>query len=255
MDKGICLLSNIPVRSLPDDKSEVVSQLIWCDLFNILERKNNWIYMQTIFDQYEGWISENQVTEINNEEYEQLTRTRPFRAGSIIGFAKDNKTGEKYLVPAGSDLYNYNNGKFSVLNKSFTYDGIGISKGIVKRPIDYALQFLNTPYMWGGRTAFGIDCSGLMQIAFKMAGINIKRDVKDQLKQGEQINFFSEAKPGDLLFFGDSRRAITHIGLLIEPEIIIHAHGKVMLDSMDQQGIYNVEKKKYTHHLRLIKRV
>ena len=121
--------------------------------------------------------------------------------------------------------------------------------------IKNAFYFLNSPYLWGGRTPFGIDCSGFVQIAARLSGISLPRDTQEQAEEGEIINLISEAKPGDLAFFDNIDGRIIHVGIILENGQIIHASGKVRIDTIDHQGIFNEESKKYSHQLRVIKRI
>jgi cell wall-associated NlpC family hydrolase len=121
--------------------------------------------------------------------------------------------------------------------------------------IENALLFLNAPYLWGGRTPLGIDCSGFTQLIYRMNGFDLLRDASQQATQGEVLSFIEESEPGDLAFFDNNEGAITHVGLIMSDNYIIHAHGKVRIDRLDQSGIFNVEKKVHTHKLRVIKKI
>ncbi len=254
MNKGICLLSVIPVRENPDDKSELVTQLIWGEMFNILKNDNNkWLYIKTFFDNYEGWISKNQISLLDEEQFNELASKKPIRVSSLIGVVKDLKSGCSYLIPAGSDIYNINDRIFSLAGKSFKYDG-ELNCNDKKTHVDYALLFINTPYLWGGRSPMGIDCSALVQLAFKLAGVNVKRDAYLQAEEGEKINDFDNIQPGDLLFF-DENNKIKHVGISLNSKSIIHAHGMVKIDKYDKKGIFDEEKKEYSHKLCMIRRI
>ena len=117
------------------------------------------------------------------------------------------------------------------------------------------MRYLNAPYLWGGRSPFGIDCSGFTQLVFKFAGIKLQRDAYQQGGQGSIINFIEEVQPGDLAFFSNDEGAIIHVGIMLKDNRIIHSSGKVRIDKIDHFGIYNAETKKHSHLLKLIKRM
>jgi cell wall-associated NlpC family hydrolase len=121
--------------------------------------------------------------------------------------------------------------------------------------VNTALLYLNTPYLWGGKTPFGIDCSGFTQMVYKLNGFNILRDASQQASQGEVLSFIEESSPGDLAFFDNNEGEITHVGIIMEDHRIIHAHGKVRIDLLDQSGIYNLDTKIHSHKLRMIKKI
>lgn len=121
--------------------------------------------------------------------------------------------------------------------------------------VNTALLYLNTPYLWGGKTPFGIDCSGFTQMVYKLNGFNILRDASQQASQGEVLSFIEESSPGDLAFFDNNEGEITHVGIIMEDHRIIHAHGKVRIDLLDQSGIYNLDTKTHSHKLRVIKKI
>ena len=139
-----------------------------------------------------------------------------------------------------------------------TYHYEGKTKGeIVEKPsiVETAYVFLNTPYLWGGKSPFGIDCSGFTQMVYKLCGYSLLRDAKEQATQGEVLSFIEESEPGDLAFFDNDEGVITHVGIIMNDYNIIHAHGKVRIDKLDHSGIYNVDTQKHTHKLRVIKRL
>ena len=136
------------------------------------------------------------------------------------------------------------------LKHKFDKSQISISK---KNIIRTALLYLNTPYLWGGKTPFGIDCSGLTQMVYRLNGIKIKRDAFQQANQGKILNVFNDIKPGNLAFFSNKEGEISHVGILINNNSIIHAHGKVRVDQFDENGIYNSKLENYSHKLKFIK--
>ena len=116
-------------------------------------------------------------------------------------------------------------------------------------------MYLNSPYLWGGKTPFGIDCSGMVQMVYRLNGYQIQRDASQQAMEGEALSFIEESEPGDLAFFDNEEGRIIHVGIIMEDNHIIHAHGKVRIDRLDHLGIYNVDTKRHTHKLRVIKKI
>lgn len=257
MKFGICLLSVIPVRSEPTDQSEISTQMLFGDLAVINDISGNWLMVRGVFDNYEGWIDYKQIYEISQEEFYRLSRAKP-------GYIKDlvevinNDTGQIIPVVFGSTIREAENGRFSVEGMNYTFTG-NLSppdtKPLNTSIIEDAMLFLNAPYLWGGKTPFGIDCSGLTQTVFKVNGVELLRNAAQQAAQGETISLIDEAGPGDLAFFDNSEGKISHVGIVIKPNKIIHASGKVRIDTIDHQGIFNNDLQKYTHQLRIIKRL
>ncbi len=255
MPYGICNLSIVPLREEPSDKSEMVSQVIFGDHFMILEQDKKWSKIKLHFDNYEGFIDNKQFVEISENEYQRLSKERPHFSGELIDFIFDkNKNLTTILI--GSRLPFFNGNFFKINNTSFSYHGKVYSEQLPKSEIiKKAFLFLNSPYLWGGKTPFGIDCSGFTQTVYKLCGYQLPRDAKDQATQGEVLSFIEESEPGDLAFFDNEEGIITHVGIIMDNYNIIHAHGKVRIDSLDHSGIYNAEFQKHTHKLRVIKRI
>ena len=159
-------------------------------------------------------------------------------------------------VVIGSSLPLFNEHKFNFGGVDFTFDGnvIDSDKSDITRLLEHAYMYLNSPYLWGGRSPFGIDCSGFTQIVFKLCGIVLQRDARLQAEHGTTINLIEESKPGDLAFFDNAEGKISHVGIIIPGNQIMHASGRVRIDKIDHQGIYNEELKGYSHNLRVIKR-
>ena len=245
---GICNLSIVPIRKNGDDKSEMISQLLYGDLYEVIEKKEKWLLIKTVFDNYEGWIDNNQFVEIKSEDlFKKLSKNEAYSL-DLINFVE---TLDKDLIPIllGS--------KISVSNHiKHSFDGqFSDKKKSRKDIIETAKLYLNTPYLWGGKTPFGIDCSGLSQMVYKINGYKIPRDAKDQVSLGRNLGFIEESEEGDLAFFDNEEGEIIHVGLLLKNNYIIHASGHVKIDRIDQTGIYNLNKKKHTHKLRTIKNI
>lgn len=261
MQHGICLNSIASIREEASHKSQLVTQMLFGDLFEVLEIQDSWLLVKMLYDGYEGWVSENQATLISEADYNEITEKPVIISGDIIQVLTNISTGNSFLVSAGSTMYGVNPEKFSILKDEYRYNGnLSILDNSASQAVNNAMLFLNSPYLWGGRTSLGVDCSALIQIAFKMCGIKIPRDSYQQVDEGFPIHLINEAQAGDLCFFDDFKddeeeNKITHVGMLIDEHHIIHAHGKVRIDLIDHNGIFSKDKNKYTHRLRLIKRV
>ena len=248
MQYGICNLGIVPIRLEPSDISEMVTQVLYGDFFKVLERRKKWSRIRIAFDKYEGWIDNKQFLEIEESNYSKFTKCNIKLSKDLIEFVTDSSN-NLYPIPVGSEL----NG-LELLNHKF--DGTIISEQSNKSEIlKTSFLFLNAPYLWGGKTPFGIDCSGFTQMVYKLNGYKLFRDASQQATQGEALSFIEESEPGDLAFFDNDEGIITHVGIILENNRIIHAHGKVRIDKLDHSGIFNIEKKIHTHKLRIIKRV
>jgi len=248
MQYGICNLSIVSLRLESSDKSELVSQILYGEWFKVLEQKKLWSKIRLAFDNYEGWIDNKQFKHITEEDYKKLNNETHMLSKDLIEFIQD-ETKQLYAIPLGSYLNGLN-----LLKHSF--DGeIKTGKKNKKNLINTALLYLNSPYLWGGKTPFGIDCSGFTQMVYKLNGYKLLRDASQQATQGDALSFIEESEPGDLAFFDNSDGDIIHVGIIMKDNYIIHAHGKVRIDRLDHTGIYNVEKNTHTHKLRIIKKL
>ena len=245
---GICLLSIVPMRAEPRDTSELVSQVIYGESFKIIEKRANWSLIKLSFDNYNGWIDNKQLVEIEKKVYDSINSEINIYSADLIEFIQIRNNG-LLTIPLGSTL-----NTLKLFNHSF--DGNRIStKHAKENLVKTSLLLINSPYLWGGRTPFGIDCSGFTQIIYKINGYKIDRDAKDQVKLGVVLSFIEESEPGDLAFFDNKEGDIVHVGIIMEDNHIIHAHGHVRIDRLDQTGIYNVDTRKHSHKLRVIKKI
>lgn len=254
---GFCRLSIIPLRAEPSDRSEMISQLLFGDHFEILELQEKWCRVRTAYDEYEGWIDPKQLQAIGYEEYAQLNHVNNVLGLQACHSATDLETGAVHHLLPGTSLPNYEHPTFGAMGAKFQLEGSVVTPnpGKFATAVEGAAKFyLNAPYLWGGRSPFGIDCSGFTQMVFKQFGIRLKRDAWQQALQGEVVAFLQAASLGDLAFFDNEEGRITHVGIMLGNASIIHASGKVRIDPIDDQGIFNQELNRYTHKLRLIKR-
>lgn len=251
---GISELSVIPVRKEPNDRSEMTTQILFGETFQIIEEQSGWSNIKLTFDNYEGWIDNKSVSIISKEVFDQINSGSNIVTQNLFNVIL-NDVNEHMILPVGATLPNFNsNSKTFVINENQHQIPENIFEDKLNI-ISLSKQFLNSPYLWGGKNPFGIDCSGFVQVVYKVLGIKLPRDANQQVKIGETINFISEVRAGDLAFFDNEEGNIVHVGIVLNQYEIIHASGKVRIDKLDQQGIYNVENKNYSHKLRLIKRV
>ena len=258
MEFGICLLSIVPVRNEASDRSEMVTQCLFGDLLLVIDRKADWLFIRKVFDNYEGWVDKKQIEPLEEQAFFTLDKADPSYICDLAEVVEDHSNNTLIPVVLGSTLRQMSNNSFLVSGRMFHFSGRLITckqPPSFKKVYETALLFLNAPYLWGGISPFGIDCSGFVQTVFKLVGINLLRDASLQATQGEQVGLIEETRPGDLLFFDNQEGAIVHVGILLNDRKIIHASGKVRIDNVDHQGIYNPDVKKYTHTLRLIKRI
>lgn len=252
---GICHLSIVPVRLEPSDTSEMVTQLLFGEHIKVLEKRKKWSKIRIHFDGYEGYIDNKQYLEITEDYYKNLSDSEFHYSAEMVDFITDSDSNLSTIV-MGSNLPNYQKNSFDILDTTYSFDGEVFNQKLSKPELIHkAYLFLNTPYLWGGKTPFGMDCSGFTQMVYKICGYQLKRDAKDQATQGEVLSFIEESEPGDLAFFDNSEGVITHVGIIMNDYHIIHAHGKVRIDKLDHTGIYNVDTKKHTHKLRVIKKI
>lgn len=248
MQYGICNLSIVPLRNEPSETSLLLSQVLYGDTFKVLEQRKNWSRIRLAFDNYEGWINNKQYKEISEDEYSSIHESVNIYSTDLVEFVRD-KNKQLYPISIGSSL----NG-LTLLNH--TYDGNSVS-GINDKEniINTAFLYLNAPTLTGGKTPFGIDCSGFTQMVYKLNGYKLLRDVEQQTTQGDPLSFIEESEPGDLAFFDNAEGSIIHVGIIMKDNYIIHGFGKVRIDRLDHTGIYNVETKTHTHKLRVIKKI
>ncbi|MGB4399052.1 MAG: C40 family peptidase [Daejeonella sp.] len=255
---GVCNLSLVPVRAEPSDKSEMTSQLLFGDHFTIQENNGKWIRILTAHDEYEGWIDIKQFEEIEHAAFVALHDLNAVLGPAVSHSISKQSGTERLNLVAGSNIPKTLD-KFFYLGKTkYKLEGETItpSKDKLRSGItEVAMFYLNAPYLWGGKSVFGIDCSGFTQMVFRQFGVKLKRDAYQQAEEGELVSFLQESRAGDLAFFDNDEGKITHVGIMLSNETIIHASGRVRIDGIDNQGIFNKELKRYTHKLRIIKRM
>lgn len=255
MKYGIALLSIIPMRKENSHRSEQVSQLLFGETYEVLLQQGNWLNIRCTYDGYEGWIDAAQHSDVGERELQNINNGDCGLAVDLCFSASSNS----HSIPlvTGSNLPLFDGMNFKIGKEKFIYNGQALLADARNAVLfeRIAMRYLNAPYLWGGRSPFGIDCSGLVQVVYKFCGINLKRDAYQQAEEGTVVNFIEEALPGDLAFFHNDEGRIIHVGIVLKDNRIIHASGKVRIDKVDHFGIYNNDTAKYSHQLKIIKRV
>ena len=246
------LVAVCPMRKEAAHRSEMVSQLLLGELATVLETSGDFVCVLTSYDDYEGWCQQSQLIFLDQAPASHANclskgwisalqingESMMIGAGTPLDFFNDQ------ILSAGTYRFEYNVEKWEIGNALFTEIQITA----------VARQYLNTAYLWGGRTVFGIDCSGFAQQVFRHFGIRLPRDAYQQAAIGETVGFLQETRCGDLAFFDNAEGKITHVGIMLSPASIIHASGQVRIDPIDNMGIVHAQSGKRTHQLRIIKR-
>jgi cell wall-associated NlpC family hydrolase len=253
MDYAMVSVPAAPVRKKPKHQSEMANQLLFGETVKVLKEKGSlWVKVRSMHDQYEGWMTRNLLAEVPGEVAKQ---TNEFVGADLCG---PLVMGDMTLqLPFGSSLPAFNDGLGKINELTYQFNG-KFSNRTQQQPGPWLIKqlttsWLNAPYMWGGRTIFGVDCSGFVQVIYKMMGIDLPRDAWQQAQEGQPVKKLKEATSGDLAFF-DDKDEIVHVGILLNNEQIIHASGKVKIDKIDKKGIINSETGKHTHQLEAIRR-
>ncbi len=258
MRYGICLLSIIPCRKEPDSTSEMVTQLLFGEQYSVTETRDSWINIVTAYDQYSCWISAKQHTALSETAFKQLQKQAPAYSSELVQVIHRQQPSVSFPITIGSALPLLDQHKLNIDGLQFDFEG-QTCQPQQKKPaadiISTAFLFLNAPYLWGGKSPFGIDCSGFTQLVYKLNGYKLPRDAYQQVELGQPLSFVEEAEAGDLAFFDNEDGRIVHVGILLNNEQIIHASGCVRIDRFDHYGIFGSDSKKYSHTLRVIKRL
>ena len=265
-----------PVRQEPSEGSEQLTQLLFGEVCEVLDRLPRWTKIRSTLDGQEGWVDFQMLTSASNLSL--LTYHLPTTVVAVpVAIATEMETGDELMLTLGTRLPNYAHGTFEVLGKQYLIDPACVNTALSTASIasdlpstganadlqrsdliTIAQSLLNAPYLWGGKNAMGMDCSGFTQVVYAAMGVNLLRNAREQITQGKVVVSLNEAQAGDLAFFDHADRDpkatnISHVGLLLDKERIIHCSGCVHIDTIDEQGIHLADGE-LTHHLVAIKR-
>lgn len=281
--KGISLHSVVPVRTEARETAEMSTQILFAEQCEILAEQARWYQVRLCQDGQEGWVDKKMLTPLSAEEEQKLPAEATAMVLMPMAYAVSENNGQTIPLTAGTRLCNYNDGRFELLGVGFRIDPSMVLTAPLPLDEPHLLQavrfFLNIPYLWGGKNAMGMDCSGFTQVVLSLFGKHLLRNASEQATQGTEVNRLEDAQAGDLAFFckpqtnhannennannanNGAHAPITHVGILIDKQRIIHCSGRVKVEKIDATGIFSIEQAdakhpqgQYTHQLLSIRR-
>ncbi len=260
MNPGICALSAVPVRAEPSDKAEQVTQLVFGECYTVLLSQGKWHQIEVAADRYVGWIDQLQHTPVTPKYFAAWRAQDHPRVLDVVQTVSDADA--RIPVVLGSRLPFFDGMTLQLGDKTLFFNGAATNPATPPEPArqvqllrKMGQLYLRAPYVWGGKSVFGVDCSGLVQQLYGLVGVQLRRDAGQQIEHGVAVDFVTQAQPGDLAFFDNAEGRIVHVGMVLDEGLILHAAGEVRLDPLDHNGIYNRTRQGYSHKLRLIKRL
>lgn len=259
---AINLIPVLPLRADAAEESELVSQILYGEILTVLQLAGRWANVENFADGETGWVDRKMLTFINKAQFDEYSKTMNLRVYFPVMECRcsNAENGEKLLLPGGSIVHD--NWNFKIINSPVIFSPADIYYKMYppENPdgnfiAAMAKKYLNSPYLWGGKSAFGIDCSGLVQTVYGIAKIQLPRSSARQAEHGEEVHFLDDARAGDLAFFGKENGRISHVGILLNSSQIIHASGWVKTEIIDNHGIISANTNTHTHVLRTIKRI
>lgn len=272
MVRAVALHSIVPVRSNPAEDAEQLTQMLFAETCDIIAEKCRWKQVKLHLDGQQGWVDAKMVSPLSEDEYKVLEASADSAAivRLPMTYAVSGNNGQTLPLTAGTRLPAYNNGTFSMLGVTFRIDQQAVALTPLPLNADELMNavrfFLNTPYLWGGKNALGMDCSGFSQVVMSLFGVKLPRNASEQAREGQEVPSLQEAVAGDLVFFNHAdlnpeQTNISHVGILLNSSRVVHCSGRVKVEKIDDNGIFSVEIRdfqhpdgQYTHHLASVRR-